>query len=68
MPTNKDKFVVILNKGYLHPSSKWICSYGKYDDGAPVATGSSREEAIIEWLSLHGEILRKIIKRSKKAL
>lgn len=38
-------------KGY----SYWICSLGEYDDGAPIATGATPQEAMAEWLELHGD-------------
>lgn len=40
-------------KGY----SYWICTLGDYDLDALIATGETPQEAMVEWLELHGDTL-----------
>lgn len=57
MSERRYEFVVTLNEGSFLKSCDWICTLGDYDLDAPIATGATPQEAMAEWLELHGDTL-----------
>lgn len=57
MHKRRYEFVVTINESSFLKSCDWICSLGEHDDGAPIATGATPQEAMAEWLELYGDTL-----------
>jgi hypothetical protein len=54
MPKPKRFEFVIENTLY---EGHFMATLGDYDEAAPIGTGDTPSEAIIDWLELHGETI-----------
>lgn len=52
------KFEFVIEENTLSPaSSRFVATLGDYDLGAPIGSGPTPADAIIDWLEMHGELL-----------